>query len=384
MLEKIIFENFKSFRQKTEISFIETNYTLLPYNVADNGVLKGCLFVGPNASGKSNIIIAIKYLLDSMFLNQNMNAKVYRCIFSEKRSYFLDYYFLINNEHIRYFIKIDDKFNITEKLFIDNKLKMERIGLSAKSYIADEEGVIYDENDIDKETLFLRTLYFNTKFTTNETLKKWIEYLMNSVYINLYEKKVIPYGKTNYQLLGYLKDNGTVKINDFFDRYNFKQQIEYAHSSEGNNVRITYRGDESDKYIFYKRKGINEPIPFGEESLGNQNLLRMLPSFLGVVENGGMLLIDEFSSGFHNDLESMLIKYFHKESKNSQMIFVSHSTNLLSNSLLRPDQEYTVEFQDKNGSKVKRFSTEQPRSAQNIEKMYTSGVFGGLPQFEEV
>ena len=40
----------------------------------------------------------------------------------------------------------------------------------------------------------------------------------------------------------------------FFDRYNFKQQIEYAHSSEGNNVRITYRGDESDKYIFYKRK----------------------------------------------------------------------------------------------------------------------------------
>ena len=206
MLEKIIFENFKSFRQKTEISLIKTNYTLLPYNVADNGVLKGCLFVGPNASGKSNIIIAIKYLLDSMFLNQNMNAKVYRCIFSEKRSYFLDYYFLINNEHIRYFIKIDDKFNITEKLFIDNKLKMERIGLSAKSYIADEEGVIYDENDIDKETLFLRTLYFNTKFTTNETLKKWIEYLMNSVYINLYEKKVIPYGKTNYQLLEYLKE----------------------------------------------------------------------------------------------------------------------------------------------------------------------------------
>lgn len=97
---------------------------------------------------------------------------------------------MINNEHIRYFIKIDDKFNITEKLFIDNKLKMERIGLSAKSYIADEEGVIYDENDIDKETLFLRTLYFNTKFTTNETLKKWIEYLMNSVYINLYEKRL--------------------------------------------------------------------------------------------------------------------------------------------------------------------------------------------------
>ena len=59
-------------------------------------------------------------------------------------------------------------------------------------------------------------------------------------------------------------------------------------------MRITYRGDESDKYIFYKRKGINEPIPFGEESLGNQNLLRMLPSCLGVVVNGGMLVFDLF------------------------------------------------------------------------------------------
>ena len=66
------------------------------------------------------------------------------------------------------------------------------------------------------------------------------------------------------------------------------------------------------------------------------------------------------------------------------MIFVSHSTNLLSNSLLRPDQEYAVEFANEEGSTVKRFSPEQPRSAQNVEKMYVSGIFGGLPHFNEV
>ena len=52
------------------------------------------------------------------------------------------------------------------------------------------------------------------------------------------------------------------------------------------------------------------PLPFAEESLGNQNLLQILPAFLGVVEHGGMLLVDEFSSGFHNDLEALLIRYF--------------------------------------------------------------------------
>ena len=73
-----------------------------------------------------------------------------------------------------------------------------------------------------------------------------------------------------------------------------------------------------------------------------------------------------------------------EKSRFAQMLFVSHSTNLLSNSILRPDQEYSVEFQSDTGSSVKRFSSEQPRSAQNIEKMYVSGVFGGLPEYKEV
>lgn len=113
--------------------------------------------------------------------------------------------------------------------------------------------------------------------------------------------------------------------------------------------------DEDVKTVFFKRKGIEVPIPFFEESLGNQNLLRILPVFLSAINNGGMLLIDEFSSGFHNELESLLVRYFMEKANHAQMLFVSHSTNLLSNSILRPDQEYSVEFQDQNGSTVKDF-----------------------------
>ena len=66
------------------------------------------------------------------------------------------------------------------------------------------------------------------------------------------------------------------------------------------------------------------------------------------------------------------------------MFLLSHSTYILKNAVLRPDQEYAVYFDGENGSKVRRFSDEQPRNAQNIEKMYNSGVFGGLPYYEEV
>ena len=309
-----------------------------------------------------------------------------KSILSTDESFSLSYTFVIDGHDVLYDVEINpSKPFIEENLFVDSKLMMQRMGTSAKSFIVNENGVSYDEEDVDKETLFLRTLFFNTKFTSNKTLKLWMEFLQNSVYINAFERNIVSYGKDykELELISYLKGNGLSKINTFFEEYNFEQNIEYANQPAGNNAVVVLPGDESEKNIYFMRKGVELPVPFTEESLGNQNLLRMLPTFLHVISKNGMLLIDEFSSGFHNYLETLLVRYFMEKSENSQMIFVSHSTNLLSNSLLRPDQEYAVEFNGKEGSTVTRFSTEQPRLAQNIEKMYVSGVFGGLPQYEE-
>lgn len=385
MLTKITLDNFKSFKNIETIDLMKTNYTILPQNVADNGVLKGCIFVGANASGKSTIILGIKLLLDFLFSERNLNSGIFICMFGERPRYSLSYEFLIDKENIQYSFEVDPrKSMISEKLYVGNKLMMERMGLSARSYIAEETGVSYDETDVGKDTLFLRTLYFNTKFASNPVLKNWMEYLKKSIYVNMFDKKIISYGKAEVSVARYLDKSGCQSINDFFNEYNFEQNIEYDHSSEGGHVKLIVGNEDSEKDIFFKRKGIEVPIPFSEESLGNQNLLRILPAFLSVIKNDGMLLIDEFSSGFHNELENLLVRYFMEKAKYAQMLFVSHSTNLLSNSILRPDQEYAVEFDRENGSSVKRFSSEQPRSAQNIEKMYVSGVFGGLPEYKEV
>ena len=384
MLTKITLKNFKSFKNAATVDLMKTNYTILPQNVADNGVLKGCIFVGANASGKSTIILGVKLLLDFLFSERNLNSGIFRCIFGDSPCYSISYEFLIQNRSIRYSFEVDaGKSMISEKLFVDDKLMLERMGLSAKSYIAESEGISYDEMDVGKETLFLRTLYFNTKFAASPVLEAWMEYLKKSIYINMFNRTIISYGTAETSVARYFDQGGCQAINGFFNEYNFEQNIEYAHRSEGGHIQFVVGNDDNEKDIFFKRKGIEVPIPFAEESLGNQNLLRILPSFLSVIENGGMLLIDEFSSGFHNELENLMVRYFMEKAKHSQLLFVSHSTNLLSNSILRPDQEYSVEFQSKEGSSVKRFSSEQPRSAQNIEKMYVSGVFGGLPAYRE-
>lgn len=385
MLTKITLDNFKSFKNRTTIDLTKTNYTILPQNVAESGVLKGCIFVGANASGKSTIILGVKLLLDFLFSERNLNSGIFLCMFGDRPHYSLSYEFLIERKTVKYFFEVDSSKNmISEKLWLDDLLLLERMGLSAKSYIAEPDGVNYDETDVGKDTLFLRTLYFNTKFASNSVLSAWMDYLKNSIYINMFARRIISYGNAEVSIAHYLDKSGCESINRFFDEYNFEQNIEYDHSSKGGKVRFIVGEDDSEKGIFFKRKGIEVPIPFAEESLGNRNLLRILPAFLSVIQNGGLLLIDEFSSGFHNELENLMVRYFMEKSDRAQMLFVSHSTNLLSNSILRPDQEYSVEFQNENGSSVKRFSSEQPRSAQNIEKMYVSGVFGGLPEYNEV
>ena len=95
MLTKITLDNFKSFKNKTTVDLAKTNYTILPQNVTDNGILKGCIFVGANASGKSTIILGVKLLLDFLFSERNLNSGIFLCMFGNGPCYSLSYEFLV-------------------------------------------------------------------------------------------------------------------------------------------------------------------------------------------------------------------------------------------------------------------------------------------------
>lgn len=377
MLTKIEIENFKSFKNLTSIDFHSTNYKILKdTNVNDEGILKGAIFVGGNATGKTNIILALKLLLDLLFREKLVNIDGYKCLFSESNNIKLYYEFNIDKSIINYNIEYDSRRKfMVEKLLLNDDIVLDRIGNSGKTTITETK---IHEN-LDNQSLLLRSVYFNTKFNNFPVLKKWFDFMINSIYLDAAERVRTNIMNNHLGIREYLDDNGVEGINQFFKQYNFEQAIEYCKRSEGNLISIE---TSENKDVFFKREGIGEPIPYFMESLGNKNLLNMLPSFFHVIKNGGMLIIDEFSSAFHNELEELLIRYFMENSTNSQIFLVSHSTNLLSNSIFRPDQEYAVEFHGKDGSVINRFSNERPREAQNIEKMYISGVFGGKPVYE--
>ena len=108
----------------------------------------------------------------------------------------------------------------------------------------------------------------------------------------------------------------------------------------------------------------------------------MLPHIIDVIEKPGMIVIDEFGNSLHNELAEKTVHFFMKNADLSQLFITSHCTNLISNSVFRPDQINLVTFDGRNGSKTKRLSDYKPREAQNLEKMYLGGMFEGLPRYE--
>lgn len=376
MLSQITVKNFKCFKNETVFDFRKTNYKLLKQNIKGK-LLKGLLFVGDNASGKTTAIQPVMLLLDLLFKDRDIHLFLYQCLFSKEDETTLKYEFDIDGHEILYSFSFDGNKFLEETLQMDNQPVIERIGENAKLWLSENNTF----HEVDESILFIKKVYFNTKFEDNEILKKWFAFLKQSVCINAYKRTISSYNDESLTLRKYLEKYGVEEINLFFKDNNFKYSVEYALEIEGKGIRYEM-SEEEGKTLFFQREDISVPIPLFLESTGNKTLINILPAILHSVQKGGLLVIDEFSSGFHNKLEELIVRYIMNNSTNTQLLLVSHSTNLLSNALLRPDQIYSVEMMGGEGSVLNRFSDEQPRVAQNLEKMYLSGVFGGIPEYE--
>ena len=118
------------------------------------------------------------------------------------------------------------------------------------------------------------------------------------------------------QLKEYLDLYGVEHINKFFDYFGFNQKIAYQ-SSQKLSEYVTAENILGNKDVFMKRNDMEIWMPIALESMGNKTLLSMLPGLLHVVECGGMFIVDEFSSAFHNELEELIIHYFMRNAKNA-------------------------------------------------------------------
>ncbi len=376
MLKKIEFKNFKIFKNDTIIDLTPTKSEILSDTNVYSNVLRGGIFYGGNASGKTTALHAISLLLDFLFKEITFNNTMI-CLFGHNKYSSFKYTFDIDNNEIIYSINFNLEGIVTSEILnLNGEELLTRIGNQVRTKLTENE--YYSSEDVDDKTLFIRKIYFNTKFSNYPVLNKWIDFLKNSIYFNPFSpfNKVVfnSITQTETELIKYLEKYGTKEINDFFNEFGIPYEIEYRKS---NGLQVTNVLTN----VIFINKTTKSTLPYYLESNGNQVLIQMLPSILRIIKTGGILIFDEFSCALHNKLEELLIKYIFNSSKQVQLFVATHSTNLLKTSIIRPDQVFIVDF-DNEGAFISKASKEKPRESQNLEKMYLAGVFGGVPVFE--
>lgn len=381
MLKTITLNNYKTFIKERTLDFTASKYTFLEKeNVGNDGVLKGALLVGENASGKTNILMAIRFLIQAFFGVNAIDFFGMKSFYTEKNEFSLEYVFVEDKIEIVYRVACTvtgfarEELTVAgEKIFIRKKDKVE---IYRRDVEPERRGGISDT------LLFLRSLYFDTGFSDNPILIKWAQYLQKSIYINCHNHllegnpTIINALVTNQ----YLESHGTDEINNFFNKIKYRQKIYFSNIAK--NKSGTFQRNA--KFLSFEKAGTDAKIPMEYESTGNKSLIYILLAFIHAVKNDSILVVDEFSSDLHNELEECLIRYFFIKSRNSQIFFTTHSTNILDSKIMRPDQVYSVKFDGMNGTVLKRFSERNPmpRVAQNLEHMYLNGEFDGKPYYD--
>ena len=140
MLTKMYLTNFLSFSERTEFDFTASKYSILIEKNVYNEVLKGALFIGPNASGKSNALEGLAFLIN-LIKGDGVSFEKYRCIFAKTIFTTAEYEFVFHGRKLVYKIEYNIlKNSIAEDLTIEKPVELDaskgvwfKVGVSVKN-----------------------------------------------------------------------------------------------------------------------------------------------------------------------------------------------------------------------------------------------------------
>ncbi len=125
------------------------------------------------------------------------------------------------------------------------------------------------------------------------------------------------------------------------------------------------------------------------ESHGTQKLFALAGPIIEALANGTTIFIDEIDSRLHPSLTIELLKMFQKDKsnkKNSQIIFTTHDSNLLSHrvKLLRRDQIWFTEKKSNESTDLYSLAEFGPRKDEALDLNYLRGKYGAVPFINEL
>ena len=122
--------------------------------------------------------------------------------------------------------------------------------------------------------------------------------------------------------------------------------------------------------------------PFEEESTGTQRLFDLANKVLSCLDYGGLILEDELGSNIHPHISREIIRLFQSTATNpkrAQLLFTSHDNTLQQRNLLRRDQIWFTQKRPDGSTDLYPLTDFKPRNDLAIDKSYLDGRFGAVP-----
>ena len=426
MLSSFKIQNFKSILEETiSLKYDEgkapngyKKSEIIPFlEININNRFVPCLmFLGPNACGKTNLLEAFAIFqriildgIDNRFIPNKLNYKFDTTLFEleffvseNKYKYVLEYKkdqivkeILSKNDVIHYEI-LNGKTNFQ---------KIESKGYSKTDFqnLLEVECSAREDNKMFQKHTFLSKVY--AKYPgLNETLSEAFNYFKSKLKVcpsnqvhhswaidELAEEDSTEAIKSSFDRITKLIKKLDIDIEEFVLNRNIKKYNGHHEILLNSSAAIKVGKDGikvTTDEITSRHKDINNKLvdfKLTEESLGTRILFGLIAMCLSSLDKGKTLIIDELDRSLHPTLFKQLIRLFKDKrynKNNAQLIFTTHTADILDDDIIRVSEVGIVSKTLKSGTTLRRLSDFKDikiRNVNNFRKQYLEGRFSGIP-----
>lgn len=139
--------------------------------------------------------------------------------------------------------------------------------------------------------------------------------------------------------------------------------------------------------VHFDDEGKSVVFDFDDESDGTRKLFSFAGPWLDALEKGYVLIVDELHDNLHPKLVRFLVQLFHNDKmnpNNAQLLFTTHETSILSSEMFRRDQIWFCEKDQTQATQLFSLTDFNYRTRENLEMAYLAGRFGALPYTREL
>lgn len=408
MIQEFSVQNFLSIRDKQTISFVATSDKSLSEELIIEpkpGVrlLRMSLIYGPNASGKSNFLLAIQALWSLLFLAQEKEhttiSKYQPFELSKSEPTRFEATFWANNRRYQYTLEHDKYSIIYEKmLYTSDK------GILSDMYERKKgEDILFgstigikakQRDELNRETLNNHTVLstlnkknINAPLVMKE-LYDWIKSNVHELGVHNNGRIIAEQAESNpamKNLIIELLNKADLNISDFkLVDVTMPEELaeEIKNDDDLSNSAKERLLRPSKKLLFTHETEVgNFQIDFGLESAGTKTYFRLARLLYDVKDCGCVLMEDELEESLHYELLIHYLQTYLQTSGKSQLIFTTHNLQLLNESwMIRRDMVWFTEKDRRSGATfLSRASDMKIHKNVSLMNAYKIGKLGARP-----